>query len=105
MQKFNLARLLFEMDKESSESSNDSVIYISSDEESLSEDWESDYSTGTEEKVARIEHEVTSGPMLLGGRNMTTGSLEEEMVAGPSSAVPKQSVTLKFDGVYVDEKL
>ena len=93
------------MDKENSESSNNAVIYIFSDAESLSERWEPDYLTETEEMVARIEHEVTSSPILIAGRIMTTGSLEEEMITGPSSAVPKQSVTPKFDGIYFDEKL
>ena len=98
-------RRLFDMDEESSESSNDSVVYISGDEESQSEGCESDYSTGTEEMVARIEQVVTSSPMLIGGRIMTTGSLEGEMAAGPSSAMLKQTVTHKFDRAYFDGKL
>ena len=104
MQKFNLARRLFDMDEQSSESSNNSVVYISSDEESLSEGWESDNSNGTEEMVARIEQEVTSSSRLIGGRIMTMGSLEEEMVACSSSTMLKLSVTPNFDRAYFDEK-
>ena len=55
------------MDEESSESSSDSIIYISDDEESSSDGLKSDYSTGTQDVVARNEYEVTSSPMLIAG--------------------------------------
>ena len=46
---------------------------------------ESDWSTDTEQLVARIEREVVSSPVLTGERALTIGSLAEELVARPSS--------------------
>ena len=87
MSKYNLARKLFDFDGDSSDESEASVIYISSSDDELSEGWETDCSTDTEQLIARIEKEVTSSPMLVGGRIMTTDDFEEEhMVAGPSSS-------------------
>ena len=84
MSKYNLARKLFDLDYDSDES-NESVIYISSSESEAS-DWETDCSTDTEQLVARIEREVVSSPMLIGGRIMTVDLPEEEedTEAGPS---------------------
>ena len=90
------------MDGISSDASEDSVIYISSGDEHPSGDRESDYSTDTKELVARIEKEVASSPIMIGGRVMTTGSMEEEIVAGPQSSPP---VTANFNRAYFDEKL
>ena len=60
MQKLNLSRKRFEVDDVSSDASEESVLYISSGEEDLSNEWESDCSTDTEEMVARNEKEVSS---------------------------------------------
>ena len=85
MEKFNLSRKLFDMDGFESSDSGDSVIYISSSEDEYTEAWETDCSTDTEQLIARIEREVTTSPMLIGGRIMTTEIPEEdEMVAGPA---------------------
>ena len=44
----NIARRLFEEDDFDSETTSDSVIYISTDEsEGMSEEWDSDWSTNT----------------------------------------------------------
>ena len=56
---------------------------------------ESDWSTDTEQLVARIEREVSS-PVLTGGRALTIGSLEEELVAGPGSLQTDTAVTLNL---------
>ena len=61
------------MDEENSESSDDSVVYISSDEESLSEAWESDYSTGAEEMVASIEQQSNLQPHANRRKNNDDG--------------------------------
>ena len=95
---------LFEKAELSSDSSSNSVIYISSDEET-SDGWDSDWSTNTEEKIRRVETEVMSSPILIAGRIITTGSVEDEMVAGPSSCQPQQDKTPKLDKRYFDEKL
>ena len=63
MEKFNNGRRHFEEDDFDSETTNDSMIYISSDEsEGMSEDWDSDWSTDTEGTIKRIETEVVSSP-------------------------------------------
>ena len=95
MKKFSLSTKLFEMDDATSDSSRESVIYISSDEEDLFDGWESDYSTDTEQLEARIEKEVVSSPMLIGGRIMTTHSVEE-IVAGPTSELPARPLPLNL---------
>ena len=89
----------------SSDASDDSVIYISSGEEDQSGERESDFSSDTEELVARIEKEVVTSPMLIGGRVMTTGSIEKEMVAGPSTSLSRPLVTPNFKATFFDEKL
>ena len=43
--------------------------------------------------------------MMIGGRVMMTSSIEEEMVAGPSSSLRGPSITPKFNATYFDEKL
>ena len=45
-----------------------------------------------------------SSPILIAGRIITTGSVEDEMVAGPSSCQPQQDKTPKLDERYFDEK-
>ena len=95
---------LFENAELSSNSSSNSVIYISSDEET-SDYWDSDWSTDTEEIIRRVETEVMSSPILIAGRIMTTGSVEDEMVAGPSSSQPQQDKTPKLDERYFNEKM
>ena len=49
-----------------------------------------------------------SSPILIAGRIKTTGSVEDEMVAGPSSCQPQQDKTHKLDELderYFDEKM
>ena len=70
MSKFNLSRKLFDFEEYDSDNSDNSVIYISSSEDESS-DWETDCSTDTEQLIARVEREVTSSPILIGGRVMT----------------------------------
>ena len=101
MNNFNLARKLFDLEDCDSDESTESVIYISSSEDESS-DWESDCSTDTEQLVARIEREVTSSPMLIAGRVMTTEATEDEMVAGPSTSRASAETTPKLDHKYFD---
>ena len=96
MDKYAKSGKLFEMAELDSDSSGDSVIYISSDEET-SVDLDSDWSTDTDEMIRRVEKQVVSSPILIAGRVMTTSSMEEEMVAGPSTRQPGQDVTPKLD--------
>ena len=101
MSKFNLARKLIDLEDCDSDSSNKSVIYISSSEDESS-DWETDYSTDTEQLIARIEREVTSSPTLIGGRIMTMDDPEEdEARAGPSSSQTQDGVTPKLGLKYL----
>ena len=87
MSKFSLARKLFDVDEFESSDSGDSVIYISSSEDEYADDWKTDCSTDTEQLIARIEREVTSSPMLIGGRIMTSEISEEgALTAGPSTS-------------------
>ena len=83
MQGFNLVGKLYNLDDISSDVSEHSLIYISSGEEDPSGDCESDYSKDTEEMAAPIENEVASSPIMISGKIVTTGSLEEEMDTGP----------------------
>ena len=85
MSKFNLSRKLFDFEEYDSDNSDKSVIYISSSEDESSE-WETDCSTDTEQLIARIEREVTSSPMLIGGRVMTMDEPEDEARAEPSTS-------------------
>ena len=102
MDKYNLARKLFDLEEYDSDDSRKSVIYISSSEEESS-DWETDCSTDTEQLIARIEREVTSSPMLIGGRIMTSEIPDENMpVAGPSSSGANAEKTPKMDHRYFD---
>ena len=100
MEKFNKARKLFGSLDFSSDSSNNSVIYISSDEET-SEGWDSDWSTDTEELVRRVETQVQARPIPIAGRKLTTASDEP----GPSTVSPNMQTTPKLDKKYFDEKL
>ena len=98
MEKFNLSRRLFDMDESESSDSDDSVIYISSSEDEYAEDWETDCSTDTEQLIARIEKEVTTSPMLIGGRIKTSEISEEDvLVAGPSTSRATVEKTPKMD--------
>ena len=102
MQKFNLARRLFDMEEPSSNSSADSVIFeSSSSNEGQSDEWDSDRSTDTDNMIRKI----TPSPVLIAGRNMTIGNPEEEMTAGPSTALSSSSIIPKFDRRYFDEML
>ena len=76
------------------------MIYISSDESGeVSDEWESDYSTDTEQLIEKIEREVRAIPVLIDGRIMTVEEEEEEMVADTST-----SPTSKLGPEYFDEK-
>ena len=102
MSKYNLARKLFDLEDFDSDGSEESVIYISSSESEAS-DWETDCSTDTEQLIARIEREVTSSPMLIGGRIMTSEIPEENVsVAGPSTSGANAEKTPKMDHKYFD---
>ena len=100
MKKFNKARKLFGCLDFSSDSSNDSVIYISSDDET-SDGWNSDWSSDTEEMVRRVEVQVQARPIPIAGRRMTTASDEP----GTSTMSSGLQTTPKLDGAYFDEKL
>ena len=105
MSKYSLARKLFALEEPDSHDSERSVIYISSSEDESS-DWETDCSTDTEQLVARIEREVTSSPMLIGGRMMTVDEpTENEPEAGPSSSQTQTDVTPKLDHKYFDKEM
>ena len=105
MSKYSLARKLFGLEESDSDDSERSVIYISSSEDESS-DWETDCSTDTEQLVARIEREVTSSPMLIGGRIMTVDEpTEDEPEAGPSSSQTQTDVTPKLDHKYFDKEM
>ena len=84
----------------SSESSTDSVIYINSDEEA-SDEWDSDWSTDTEEMIKRVETQVKTNPIPIAGRRMTTASDEP----GTSTSSSEMQITPKLDKTYFDEKL
>ena len=105
MNKYSLARKLFDLERYDSDDSRRSVIYISSSEEESS-DWETDCSTDTEQLVARIEREVCASPMLIGGRIMTVDEpTEEETEAGPSQDLVLDRVTPKLDHKYFDKEM
>ena len=100
MNKFNRARILFGSIDFSSDSSNESVIYISSEDEA-SDGWNSDWSTDTEEMIRRVETEVKARPIPISGRRMTTASDEPGTSAMPSEL----QITPKLDRAYFDENL
>ena len=105
MSKFNLARKLFDLEDCDSDESDRSVIYISSSEDEDS-DWETDCSTDTEQLIARIDREVTSSPMLIGGRIMTMDEPEEdESGVRPSSSRNQADVTPKLDHKNFDKEM
>ena len=88
MQRYNLTNKLFDFE-EDSESSANSVIYISSDsEDEVSSSWDSDWSTDTEAIIDRIEREVKAAPIPIAGRVMTAEDSSDEMVAGTSNTQP-----------------
>ena len=67
MQRYNLTKKLFDFE-EYSESSANSVIYISSDSgDEVSSSWDSDWSTDTEAIIDRIEREVKATPIPIAG--------------------------------------
>ena len=100
MQRYNLTKKLFDFEEEESESSTNSVIYISSNSENeASSSWDSDWSTDTEAIIDRIEREVKAVTTPIAGRGMTTEDSNDEMVAGPSNAqpVPPSTPMLGFE--------
>ena len=100
MNKFNRARKLFGSIDFSSDSSNESVIYISSEDEA-SDWWNSDWSTDTEEMIRRVETRVKARPIPITGRRMTTASDEP----GTSIMPSELQTTPKLDRAYFDENL
>ena len=86
---------MFDFEEYDSDISDKSVIYTSSSEDESS-DWETDCSTDTEQLIARIEREVTSSPMLIGGRIMTMDEPEDEARARPSTSQVEEGVTPKL---------
>ena len=89
------------MDDLDSDLSGESVIYISSDESGeVSDDWESDCSTDTDQLIERIEREVRASLVLIGVRIMTVEGGEEEMVADPSTSQPYKNTTSKLGLEY-----
>ena len=89
MNKFNRARKLFGSIDFSSDSSNESVIYISSEDEA-SDGWNSDWSTDPEEMIRRVETQVKA-----------TASDEP----GTSTMPSELQITPKLDRAYFDENL
>ena len=55
--------------------------------------------------IKKIEQEVESSPILIGGRIMTTEGLDDETEAGPSNPQPYPPSTPKLGFQYFDEKL
>ena len=102
MSKYSLARKLFGLEESDSDDSERSVIFISSSEDESS-DWETDCSTDTEQLVARTEREVSSSPMLIGGR--MDEPTEDEPEAGPLSTQMQTDVTPKLDHKYFDKEM
>ena len=106
MQRYNLTKKLFDFEEEDSESSANSVIYISSDSENeASSDWDSDWSTDTEAIIDRIEREVKAVPIPIAGRGMTIGSSDDEMAAGPSNIQPVPPFTPKLGLEYFNREM
>ena len=106
MQKFNLAKRWFDMEQQSSCSSPDSIIYLSSSsDKGQYEGWDSDWSSETEDMIKGIEQEVSSSPILIVGWIMTTGSMEVEMTAGPSTSRANTAGTSKLDHKNFNKKL
>ena len=104
MSKFNLSRKLFDFEEYDSDNSDKSGTFIYSSEDESS-DCESDCSTDTEQLVARIEREVTSSPMLIGGRIMTMDEPEDEARIGPSTSQVEEGVTPKQGIKYFDREM
>ena len=66
MQRYNATKKLFDFEEKDSESSANSIIYISSDgENEASSYWYSDGSTDTEAIIDRIEREVKAAPIPI----------------------------------------
>ena len=95
---------MFDIEEYDSDNSDKSVIYISSSEDESS-DWETDCSTDTEQLKARIEGEVTSSPMLIGGRIMTMDEPADEARAGPSTSQVEEGVTPKLGLKYFEREM
>ena len=100
----NIARRLCEEDDFDSETTSDSVIYISTDEsERMSKEWDSDWSTNTKDTIKRIETEVVSRPKLIAGRIVTSNSHEDLiMIPGPRSSRTDVESTPKLGKQYFD---
>ena len=106
MQRYNSSRRLFDTDDLNSDLPGESVFYISIGESGeVSDVWESDCSTDTEQLIERIERDVYPSLVVIGGRIMTVKGEEEEMVAGPSTSQRKKNTTPKLGPGYFDEKL
>ena len=100
MNKFNRARKLFGSIDFSSVSSNESVIYISNEDET-SDGWNSDWSMDTKDMIRRVETQVKARPIPINGRRMTTASDEP----GTSTMPSELQITPKLDRASFDENL
>ena len=107
MEKFNKAWRLFKEDDFDSENPSDTVIYIYSDEsEGMSDEWDSDLTTDTEDMIKRIETDVVSSPKPIAGRIMTCNSHEDlTMIPGPSSSWTDMELTPKVSKQNFDKTL
>ena len=105
MQRYNLTKKLFDSEEEDSESSANSIIYISSDSENASSDWDSDWSTDTEAIIDRIEREVKAVPIPNAGHGMTIESSDDEMAAGLSNIQPVPPSTPKLGLEYFNREM
>ena len=57
------------------------------------------------EMIRKVETEVVLSPILIAERIMTTGCMEDEMVAGPSTSQQQKDWTPKLDERFFDEKM
>ena len=106
MQRYNLTKKLFDFEEEDSESSANSIIYISSDSQNeASSDWDPDWSTDTEAIIDRIERKVKAVPIPIAGRGMTIESSDDEMAAGPSNVQPVPPSTPKLGLDYFNREM
>ena len=105
MEKYKTARRLFEEDDCDSETTSDSVIFISSDEsEEMSDEWDSNWSTDTEDMIMRIETEVVSSPKLIAGSIMTSDSHENlSTIPGARTSRTDVELTPRLSKQYFDK--
>ena len=72
----------------------------------MSDEWDSDWSTDTEDMIKRIETEVMSSPKPIAGRIMTCNSHEDlTMIPGPTSSRTDMESTPKVSNQNFDKTL